>query len=114
MDYTNFFTPTGYTVAYKKIRGLNSGYMESGLYTDDVLDTKAVVTCICMPLNENRLSDFLSAVASTYVNVYFYDPQKKEYRTAEMMPSDTTQKYRGTAADMLEYWTGTVVQFTER
>lgn len=114
VNYTNFFTPTGYTVFYKKIHGKNSGYMLDGSYTDDVLDTKAVITCICMPMNEDQLSDFLIAISDTYLQVEFYDPKEKAYRTAEMMPSDPSQKFRGSGADLLDYWTGTVVQFTER
>lgn len=114
IDYTDFFTPTGYSVSYQKIRGSNSGYMMDGSYTDDVLATKAVITGVCMPLNEARLSDFLVAVADTYVDVYFYDPKLRTYRNAEMMPSDPAQKFRGTGSDLLDYWTGTVMTFTER
>lgn len=114
IDYTDFFTPEGYTVSYKKIRGKNSGYMMDGSYTDDVLATKAAITCICMPLNEERLSEFLTAVSDTYLNIYFYDPKVKKYRTAEMMPSEPAQKFRGTGADLMDYWTGTVMQFAER
>lgn len=114
VDYTGFFTPTGYTVSYKKVRGPNSGYMLDGSYTDDVVAVKAVITTICMPLNETQLQKFLTAASDTYVNVYFYDPRLGTYRTAEMMPSDTTQKFRGSGAGLVDYWTGTVVQFTER
>lgn len=113
-DYTDFFTPTGYSVSYKKIRGVNTGYMLDGSYTDDVLAIKAVITCICMPTNEERLSEILTTIADTYLDVYFYDPRLKAYRTAQMMPSDPEQKYRGTGADLVDYWTGTVIQFTER
>ena len=114
VDFTDDTTPTGYSVSYKKIRGKNSGYMLDGSYTDDVLDRKAVITYPCMPSTEERLSALLLAIADTYVDVEFYDPEIKGYRTAEMMPSDPTQKFRGTGADLLDYWTGTVLTFTER
>lgn len=113
-DYTSFFTPTGYTVAYKKIRGKNSGHMLDGSYTDDVLATKTVITCICMPLNEEKLSAFLVEISDTYVTVEYYDPKVKAYKTVQAIPSDPSQKFRGSGSDLLEYWTGTVVQFTER
>lgn len=114
IEYTSLFTPEGYTVSYKKIRGNNSGYMLDGSYTDDVVDTKAVITCVCMPLNEDQLSEFLVAISDVYLNVWFYDPKIKDYRTAEMLPSEPTQKFAGTGTNSLDYWTGTVVQFTER
>lgn len=114
VDYTSFFTPTGYSVSYKKIRGGNAGYMLDGSYRDDVLATKAVITHICMPLDEEKLSQFLAAISGTYLTVYFFDPKQNSYREAEMMPSDPSQKFKGTGADLLDYWTGTVVTFTER
>ena len=114
IDYTEAFTPTGYTVSYKKIRGKNSGYMMDGSYTDDVLAIKAIVTCICMPTTEALLSQLLLAVSATYVDVYFFDPRQNSYRTAQMIPSEPTQKFRGKGSDLLDYWTGTVLQFTER
>lgn len=114
IEYTDFFTPTGYSVSYKKIKGQNVGYMLDGSYTDEVLAVKAVVTCICMPTNEQKLSQLLTVLANEYLDVYFYDPQKGVYRTAQMMPSDPSQIYKGKGADLLDYWTGTVIQFTER
>jgi len=114
IDYTDCFTPVGYSVSYKKIRGNSSGYMMDGSYTDDVRAIKAVITCICMPLDERKLSRFLTAIAETYVAVYFYDPKAGQYREAEMMPSDPNQKFKGSGADLMDYWTGTVIQLTER
>lgn len=114
VDYTDIFTPTGYTVSYKKIRGNNSGYMLDGSYTDDVRAIKSVITCTCMPTNEDQLSQLLVSISNTYVSVYFYDPREKTYRTADMMPSDPSQKYRGRGTNSIDYWTGTIIQFTER
>lgn len=120
-DFTEAFTPVGYTVSYKKIRGPNSGYMMNGLYVDDVLTdddgkevNKAIVTAVCMPTNEDLLQRLLVKLAKTYISFTFFDPAIKNYRTTEGMPSEPTQKYRGTGTDLLEYWTGTVLTFTER
>lgn len=114
IDYTDLFTPTGYTVSYKKIKGKNARLMLDGSYVEDVLAIKAVVTCFCMPTNEKRLSELLIMLSETYLQVYFFDPKLNGYRTAEMMPSDPSQKFRGRGANALDYWTGTVVQLTER
>lgn len=114
VDYTSAFTPTGYTVSYIKRRGPNSGDMEDGTHVDDVRATKAVVTCFCMPANETVISNLLTLISETYLQVYFYDPKIKAYRTMIAMPSEPSQRYRGEAASSVEYWTGTVITFTEK
>lgn len=115
-DFTDAFTPTGYTVSYIKRRGNrnNSGIMLDGSYVDDVLAIKAVVTYYCMPINETILQELLVEIAATYVQLEYYDPKEKTYRTITAMPSEPSQKYRGDGADALEYWTGTVIVFTEK
>ena len=113
-DFTDVFTPTGYTVSYIKRRGNNSDTMLDGSYVDDVLAIKAVVTCYCMPTNEAVLQELLVEIAATYVQLEYYDPKEKTYRTITTMPSEPSQKYRGNGADALEYWTGTVIVFTEK
>ena len=113
VEITSALTPTGYTVSYIKRRGNNSGVMMDGSYTDDVLAVKAVVTCYCMPTKESVLQQLLTMTANTYVTVKFYDPQRGGYRTMNAMPSEPNQTYKGTGADALEYWTGTVITFTE-
>lgn len=114
VDFTDLFTPTGYIVDYKKIRGPNSGYMLDGSYTDDVLAVKSVITCTCMPMGESDLTKLLSEISGEYANVYFFDPKENGYRTAEMLTPETSQKFRGAGADTVDYWTGTKLQFTER
>ena len=113
-DYSDIFTREGYIVSYIKRRGQNSGIMLDGSYTDDVLAVKAVVTCYCMPTNESQLQELLTAISETYVTLRYYDPKNGEYRTITAMPSDPQQKYKGFGGDMNEYWTGTVITFTER
>ena len=114
VDFTDVFTPTGYTVSYIKRRGKNSGMMMDGSYTDDVLAVKAVVTCYCMPTNEVQLQALLEMISNTYVIVRFFDPRVNAYRKMTAMPSEPVQKYRGQGGNALEYWTGTVITFTEK
>lgn len=114
VDYTKIFTPTGYIVSYEKRRGPNSGYMMSGSFVDDVRAIKAVVTCFCMPLDEDKLAEFLSAISDTYIEVEYFDPKIKSYRTTTMLPSEPEQTYKGRGSNFLEYWTGTVITFREK
>ena len=44
VDFTAYFTPVGYKVAHKKIKGPNEGYMLDGSFTEDILAIKAVIT----------------------------------------------------------------------
>lgn len=114
VNYTDMFTPTGYMVSYQKRRGNNSGPMLDGSYVDDVLAVKAVVTCTCMPTNETQLQQLLTVLANTYVTLNYFDPRTSAYRVITAIPSDPSQKYRGSGVNSLEYWTGTVVTFTEK
>lgn len=114
-DFSDLFTPYGYTVQYKKVTGSNSGYMLNGDYTEDLRSMKAVITGICMPTTDEQLSNLLKQIyADTYCSVYFYDPKIQNYRTAIMIPSETTSTHRGNGSNGLDYWTGTKVTFTER
>lgn len=114
VNFTDYCVPVGYNVSYKKIRGNSAGYMQDGSYTDDVISTKAIINLKCMPLTESQLQAVVSAISSTYVSAYFYDPSKNEYRTAEMMPSEPSQYFRGTGADGEDRWIGTEIVLTER
>lgn len=114
IDFTDIFTLTGGTVSYIKRRGNNSGVMMNGEYRDDVLGIKAVVTRICKPTNVEQLQQLLSIIAGTYVTLRYYDPRRGDYRTITAMPSEPTQKYRGECLNAVEYWTGTVITFTEK
>lgn len=113
-DYTDVFTPTGYTVSYIKRRGKNSMTMLDGTYIDDVLAIKAVVTCYCMPTNETQLQKLLTDISNPYVTVTFFDPRVKSYRIMTAIPSEPSQKFRGQGTNAIDYWTGTVITFTEK
>ena len=114
IDFSNLFTPYGYTVQYKKVRGPNSGDMLSGEHTDDVRAWKAVVSCVCMPSSEEKLAKLLSVCEDTYVTVYYFDIKKNAYRSAVMMPSEPVQKHVGVGANGVSYWSGTAITFTEK
>lgn len=114
VDFSRLFTPYGYTVQYKKVRGPNSGDMLSGEHTDDVRAWKAVVQCVCVPSSEAELARLLTICEDTYVSVYYFDIKTNAYRTAIMMPSEPTQKHAGMGANGVNYWSGTAITFTEK
>lgn len=114
-DYTDYFTREGYRVSYSPVSGRNAGWMLDGTYTEDEMSLKAVITLTCWPLNETQLSTLLSEIYSyPYHEVYYFDPRAGAYRTIEARRAVSEQKYRGSGADGVQYWTGTVVTLTER
>lgn len=114
VSFTDIFTPTGYTVSYQKRHGNNDGLMLDGSQIEDVRAVKAVVTCYCMPTDEAQLQQLLTVLANTYVTLNYFDPRTGAYRVITAIPSEPSQKYRGRGINSLEYWTGTVVTFTEK
>lgn len=114
IDFTSYFTPVGYKVGHKKIKGPNEGYMLDGSFKEDVLAIKAIIICTCMPLTEMQLNALLAQLYSGALSVYFYDPWTYEYRTAEMSCEPPVGVDRGTGANATEYWTGMVLAFTEK
>lgn len=114
IDFTDYFTPSGYKVTHKKIEGPNKGYMLDGSYTEDILAIKAVITCTCMPLSETKLNTLLSQLYSGVLSVYFFDPKTGGYRTANMACEPPESVDRGQGTDATEYWTGMVLVMTEK
>lgn len=113
-DFTAYFTPVGYKVKHKKIKGPNEGYMLDGSFTEDTLAVKAVVTCTCMPLTETQFNTLLTQLYSGTLSVYFYDPKTGGYRTADMTCEPPEGVDRGQGTNAAEYWTGMVLVFTEK
>lgn len=115
VDFSSYSPEVGYSVSYAPVSGLNAGVMIDGSYTEDEVKLNAVVTYPCYPLNETQLSTILQAVYnSPYHMVYYYDPKAGAVREVQMRRAIGTQSYKGYGADGLEYWTGTVITFTER
>ena len=114
VDFTAYFTPVGYKVTHKKIKGPNEGYMLDGSFTEDILAIKAVITCTCMPLTETQLNALLTQLYSGTLNVYFFDPKTGDYRTAAMTCEPPESVDRGQGTNAAEYWTGVVLVLTEK
>lgn len=113
IDFTAYFTPVGYKVGHKKIKGPNEGYMLDGGFTEDILAIKAVITCTCMPLTENQLHTLLTQLYSGVLRVRFFDPMTNGYRTANMSCEPPAGVDRGQGPNATEYWTGVVLVLTE-
>ena len=105
IDFTSYFTPVGYKVGHKKIKGPNEVYMLDCSFTED---------CTCMPLTETQLNTLLEQLYSGNLSVYFFDTQSGGYRTANMTCDPPEGVDRGTGTNAAEYWTGMVLAFTEK
>ena len=115
VDFSSYSPEVGYSVGYQPVSGPNGGQMIDGTYTEDEVKLNAVITYPCYPLNETQLSNILNAVySSPYHMVYYFDPKTKAGREVQCRRAVTTQRYKGYGADGVEYWTGTVITFTER
>lgn len=88
--------------------------MLDGSYVEDLLAVKAVVTLSGMPLQETDLSNLLQAIyAKGYVDVYYFDPRMRGYRSIVAIPEETEVVYRGEGGTGLTFWTGIQVSLTE-
>jgi len=119
-DVTEWFTPSGMTVSYKKIKGDNGGTFLSGDREEDILAWKAVVQLFCMPLPDSEQKKLYAKVFSADPTLRFFDPQTGDYRTIHYMATVSEQKYRGKAVGPWqtwkerEYWTGLVITAEEK
>lgn len=114
IDFTSYLTPIGEGVKYKKILGNNGGTMLSGRTEEDILSWKAVVRYKVMPLTEVQQATFLTALMSSTVNLYYFDPATNGYRTVEVMVDADENKQKGKGGTGVEYWAGMGVTFTEK
>ena len=114
VNFTSYFTPTGYEVGYQPIDGGQGAVMLDGTTSVDELAVKTVITLPCYPLTESQLSTLLEIVMTTPTHtVQYYDPWRG-VRTATFKRGVPKQKYRGKGGDNNEYWTGTVIELTEK
>ena len=117
IDFTSYFTPWGYTCAYRKIQGGNQATMMDGTFLDDVRAYKITISAVCMPLTEEQTDTLIGTLYDPnfeYAIVRFYDPRTKGYREAECTFTTTPQKERGVGGDGLVRWTGLSVTFEGR
>ena len=114
-DYTSYFTPRGARVSYRPVDGGNGGLMQSGIYTEDEIALKRVLTLTTMPLSAAQLKELLTDIyGPKYCTVYFYDPKAGAYATMTARREVSEQTNAGDGANSIEYWTGVTVTFTER
>ena len=60
-------------MSYKPVDGGNGGLMQSGIYTEDEIALKRVVTLTTIPLSAAQLKELLTDIyGPTYCTVYFY------------------------------------------
>ena len=76
----------GYTVRYVKREGVNSGIMQDGTKTYDLLAYKAVITWELIGLSTAQLSQVLTACMVQYATVTFDDPYTGSTRQSSFIP----------------------------
>lgn len=117
VDITSLLTPVGYQVGYQPVTGRWGGYTLDGKFHPDVLAVKAVLTANCMPLTAQQIAGILGEYVpgmETPVEVYYFDPRLGDYRIMEALAGAVAQKYVGVGANGSDYFTGTILVFTEQ
>lgn len=114
VDFTELFTPSGYSVWYEAIEGGQSAVMLDGTTSVDEITIKAVVSLPCWPLSDEQLQSLFSVLLAQPVHtVKYYDPHYGT-RTATMKRRLPRQKYKGLNVNGVHYWTGTTVELVEK
>lgn len=76
----------GYRVTYVKREGVNSGIMQDGSKSFDLLAFKAVLEWDLIGLTSPQIATIMTACLKQYVSVTFFDPKINADRTASMIP----------------------------
>ena len=114
VDFTSYFTTSGFVCAYTKIDGGNGGTMKNGDTIQDIVAVKARGQATCMPLTEERQKKLLSTIYSSQpVLLQYFDARTGADRTVEAYMETNETVYRGVGATGNTYWTGLVVSFSE-
>lgn len=114
VDFTSYFTPTGFSCSYEKIDGGNGGTMKNGDALEDIVAVKARGTAVCMPLTDDQQSALLPALYDEQpILLRYFDPRTGEYRAINAYVTTESGVYRGKGATGVEYWTGLAVSFSE-
>ena len=77
VDFSSYLPPRGYTVNYNKIVGDNSMTTLDGVYHEDVLAYKAVISTELRPMTSEKLTAIMIACANASTATY-YDPKLGE------------------------------------
>lgn len=114
VDFTSYFTTSGFVCAYTKIDGGNGGTMKNGDTIQDIVAVKARGQATCMPLTEEQQKTLLSTIYSSQpVLLQYFDARTGADRTVEAYMETNETVYRGVGATGNTYWTGLVVSFSE-
>ena len=114
VDFTSYFTTSGFVCAYTKIDGGNGGTMKNGDTIQDIVAVKARGQATCMPLTEEQQKKLLSTIYSSQpVLIQYFDARTGSDRTVEAYMETNETVYRGVGATGNTYWTGLVVSFSE-
>lgn len=114
VDFTSYFTTSGFVCAYTKIDGGNGGTMKNGDTIQDIVAVKARGQATCMPLTEEQQKKLLSTIYSSQpVLLQYFDARTGADRTVEAYMETNETVYRGVGATGNTYWTGLVVSFSE-
>ena len=114
VDFTSYFTTSGFVCAYTKIDGGNGGTMKNGDTIQDIVAVKARGQATCMPLTEEQQKNLLSTIYSSQpVLLQYFDARTGADRTVEAYMETNETVYRGVGATGNTYWTGLVVSFSE-
>ena len=114
VDFTSYFTPSGFVCAYTKIDGGNGGTMKNGDTIQDIVAVKARGQATCMPLTEEQQKTLLSTIYSSQpVLLQYFDARTGADRTVEAYMETNETVYRGIGATGNTYWTGLVGSFSE-
>ena len=115
IDCSSIFTRYGYSVTYKKIMGDASGDMLDGSTTEDVRAIRPVVTFGFMPVDEDKLSEFIASLyKNDYAQLYYFDLRERAYKTIETIYSDIQAGHRLTGTDGKDYWFASTITFEGR
>lgn len=114
VNFTSYFTPSGFVCAYTKIDGGNGGTMKNGDTIQDIVAVKARGQATCMPLNELQQAKLLAAIyESQPVTLQYFDARLGHNRSIEAYMEASEATYRGYGGTGVEFWTGIVVSFSE-
>lgn len=114
IDFSSLAPAVGYEVTYQSIDGGQGSYMLDGSMSVDELNQKAVLSIPLYPLTDDQLKSLLMAIMPTPVHLVTYDDPWIGPRTVKMIRSMPTQKARGKGGTGNSYWTGAVLQLTEK